>query len=309
MNWITKFIKPRLKTLFRKQPKKNEESLWTTCSCQELIYKDDLLKNLHVCPKCETHHKISCRERFNIFFDEGLYNVLETPQPPDDPLNFVDNKKYTDRLKLARKVTKQEDAIMISHGKVNDISVTCGAQNFSFIGGSFSAACGEAFLHGVQHAIENRNPFVFFSCSGGQRLMEGAIALAQMSRTVLAINELKKNNIPYIVVLTNPTTGGVSASFSMLGDFIIAEPKATVGFAGARVIQQTIGQSLPINFQTSEYVLEHGGIDLVVPRNNLRDTIGTLLSILLKKKELESSIKNVNTNTIDEPLRKTSKAV
>ena len=309
MNWITKFIKPKLKTLFKKQQKNNEESLWTTCSCQQLIYKEDLFKNLHVCPKCEMHHKISCHDRFSIFFDEGIYNILSMPQPPDDPLQFVDKKKYTDRLREARKLTNQDDAIMFASGKLNGINITCGAQNFAFIGGSVGAASGEAFLHGVQHALDNKTPLIFFSCSGGQRMMESAIALAQMPRTVLAINEIKKNNLPYIVVLTNPTTGGVTASFAMLGDIHIAEKGATVGFAGARVIEQTLGTSLPEGFQTAEYVKEHGGIDLVVPRNNLRDTIGILLSILLKKKESESSIENVDIDTVNKALPKTSEAV
>jgi len=309
MNWITKFIKPKLKTLFKKQQKNNEESLWTTCSCQQLIYKEDLFKNLHVCPKCEMHHKISCHDRFSIFFDEGIYNILSMPQPPDDPLQFVDKKKYTDRLREARKLTNQDDAIMFASGKLSGINITCGAQNFAFIGGSVGAASGEAFLHGVQHALDNKTPLIFFSCSGGQRMMESAIALAQMPRTVLAINEIKKNNLPYIVVLTNPTTGGVTASFAMLGDIHIAEKGATVGFAGARVIAQTIGASLPEGFQTAEYVKEHGGIDLVVPRNNLRDTIGILLSILLKKKESESSIENVDIDTVNKALPKTSEAV
>ena len=309
MNWITKFIKPKLKTLFKKQQKNNEESLWTTCTCQQLIYKEDLFKNLHVCPKCEMHHKISCHDRFSIFFDEGIYNILSMPQPPDDPLQFVDKKKYTDRLREARKLTNQDDAIMFASGKLNGINITCGAQNFAFIGGSVGAASGEAFLHGVQHALDNKTPLIFFSCSGGQRMMESAIALAQMPRTVLAINEIKKNNLPYIVVLTNPTTGGVTASFAMLGDIHIAEKGATVGFAGARVIEQTIGTSLPEGFQTAEYVKEHGGIDLVVPRNNLRDTIGILLSILLKKKESESSIENVDIDTVNKALPKTSEAV
>ena len=231
MNWIKNFIKPKLKTLFKKQPKNNEESLWTTCGCQELIYKEDLFNNLHVCPKCNTPHKITCRERFSIFFDEGKYEVLKAPQPPDDPLEFVDKKKYTDRLKEARKLTKQDDAILIAHGKLNNIEITCGAQNFSFIGGSAGMASGEAFIHGVQHAIDNKNPFIFFCCSGGMKMQEGTLALINMTRFVLAINEIKKNNLPYIVVLTNPSTGGVLASIGMLGDVIFAEPMATAGFA------------------------------------------------------------------------------
>ena len=309
MNWITKFIKPKLRTIFKKQPKKDEESLWTTCGCQELIYKEDLHKNLHVCPKCEMHHKVSSRERFSIFFDEGKYTVLPTPLPPDDPLKFIDKKKYTERLKVARKLTNQNDAIMMVHGKVNGINITCGAQNFSFIGGSFGAASGEAFLHGIDHAINNKTPFVFFSCSGGQRMMESAIALTQMTRTVLAVNELKKNNLPYIIILTNPTTGGVTASWASLGDILIAEPKATIGFAGTRVIQQTIGESLPEGFQTSEYIQQHGGIDLVVERKNLKDTIGKLLTILLKRKSSTTIKEDENFNNLKEPLQKTSKAV
>jgi len=276
--------------LFKKQPKHGEESLWTTCTCQELVYKEDLYKNFFVCPKCSTHHKISCRDRFNIFFDNNKeYEILKTPLPSDDPLNFVDKKKYTQRLSEARKLTAQDDAIMIASGKLKNINVTVGAQNFSFIGGSVGAASGEAFIYAVQHAIDNQNPLIFFTCSGGQRMMEGAIALQQMSRTVLALNELKKNKLPYIVVLTNPTTGGVTASFAMLGDIHIAEKGSTVGFAGSRVIEQTIGQSLPEGFQTAEYLKEKGGIDLVVSRNDLRDTIGTLITILLKKNKITPS--------------------
>lgn len=289
MNWITKFIKPGLKTLFKRQPKAGETSLWTTCVCQQLIYKEELYKNFFVCPKCEVHQKISPKDRFKIFFDNAEHEILKTPSPPDDPLNFVDTKKYTDRLSAARKLTGQEDAVLIARGKLKGINVTVGAQNFSFIGGSVGAASGEAFIYGIQHAIDNQTPYIFFSCSGGQRMMESAIALQQMSRTVLAVNELKKNKIPYIVILTNPTTGGVSASWAMLGDIIVAEPKATIGFAGKRVIQQTIGETLPEGFQTSEYVKEHGGIDIVVSRKNLRDTIGTIITILLKKNKITLS--------------------
>ena len=298
MNWISKFIKPGFKTLFKKRPKASETSLWTTCVCQQLIYKEDLYKNLFVCPKCEAHQKISCLDRFKIFFDNNEYEILKTPIPPDDPLNFVDTKKYVDRLAAARKLTGQDDAIMIASGKLKQINVTVGAQNFSFIGGSVGAASGEAFIHGAQHAIDNQTPFIFFSCSGGQRMMESAIALQQMSRTVLAVNELKKNNLPYIVILTNPTTGGVTGSWAMLGDIIIAEPKATIGFAGKRVIEQTIGETLPEGFQTSEYIKDHGGIDLIVSRKDLRDITGTLITILLKKNRI-SSIEATNENQED----------
>ena len=305
MNWITKFIKPKIKSLFEKKSSKSEENLWTTCGCKNLIYKEDLQSNLKCCPKCGAHHKLSCKERFETFFDNKEYELIKTPLPKDDPLKFEDNKKYIDRLKSARKITKQDDAVAIAKGKVKDINVVVGAQDFRFIGGSFGAASGEAFIAGIQHSIENNMPFIFFSCSGGQRMMESSIALMQMSRTALAVNELKKKNIPYIVVLTNPTTGGVTASWAMLGDILIAEPKATIGFAGRRVIQDTVHETLPEEFQTAEYVKDHGGIDLVVERKYLNSTIGTLLNVLLKKAEAQA--KNESSNvTIDQSLQSVS---
>ncbi len=287
MNWITKFIKPKIKSLFEKKSSKTDENLWTTCGCKNLIYKEDLQSNLKCCPKCGAHHKLTCKERFDIFFDNKNYEIIRTPLPKDDPLKFVDKKKYSDRLKTARKLTKQDDAIALALGTVNGLDVVVGAQDFRFIGGSFGAASGEAFIAGVQCAIEKKVPFIFFSCSGGQRMMESSIALMQMSRTTLAVNELKKKNIPYIVVLTDPTTGGVSASWAMLGDILIAEPKATIGFAGKRVIQDTVKETLPDEFQTAEYVQEHGGIDLVVERKYLNTTIFSLLNVLLKKAEAQ----------------------
>ena len=288
MNWITKFIKPKIKSLFKKKTSSSEETLWISCECKNLIYKEDFKSNFYCCTKCGAHHKLSCKDRFKLFFDNGEFEIIDTPLPVDDPLQFVDNKKYKDRLRDARKKTGQNDAILIAKGKVKNIDVTVGAQDFRFIGGSFGAASGEAFITGVQHAINNKTPLVFFSCSGGQRMMESSIALMQMTRTTLAINELKKNNLPYIVVLTDPTTGGVTASWGMLGDILIAEPKATIGFAGRRVIQDTVRETLPEEFQTAEYVKDHGGIDLVVERKYLNSTIGTLLSVMLKKSETQA---------------------
>ena len=305
MNWITKFIKPKIKSLFEKKSSKTEENLWTTCGCKNLIYKEDLQSNLKCCPKCGAHHKLSCKERFETFFDNKEYELIESPLPKDDPLGFEDNKRYVDRLKSARKITQQNDAVLIAKGKIKNIDVVVGAQDFRFIGGSFGAASGEAFIAGVQHSIENNMPFIFFSCSGGQRMMESSIALMQMSRTALAVNELKKKNIPYIVILTNPTTGGVTASWAMLGDILIAEPKATIGFAGRRVIQDTVRETLPDEFQTAEYIKDHGGIDLVVERKYLNSTIGTFLNVLLKKAEAQA--KNESSNvTIDQPLQSVS---
>ncbi len=304
MNWITKFIKPKIKSLFEKKSSQIEENLWTTCGCKNLIYKEDLESNFKCCPKCGAHHKLSCRERFDIFFDNKVYELIETPLPKDDPLSFRDNKKYSDRLSAARKITKQDDAVSIATGKIKNVNVVVGAQDFRFIGGSFGAASGEAFIAGIQHSIENNMPFIFFSCSGGQRMMESSIALMQMSRTALAVNELKKKNIPYIVVLTDPTTGGVTASWAMLGDILIAEPKATIGFAGRRVIQDTVRETLPEEFQTAEYVKDHGGIDLVVERQYLNSTIGTLLNVLLKKAETQG--KQESNVTVDNSLQAVS---
>ena len=309
MNWITKFIKPKIASLFKKKTAESDQVLWTTCECKNLIYKEDLQKNLNCCPKCGAHHKLTCVERFEIFFDNKEFSLIPTPLPKDDPINFTDKKKYTDRLKSARKITKQDDAVAISTGKVNDIEVTVGAQDFRFIGGSFGAASGEAFIHGIQHAIDNKNPFIFFSCSGGQRMMESAIALMQMSRTVLAVNELKKNNLPYIVVLTNPTTGGVTASWAMLGDILIGEKGAVIGFAGRRVIQDTVRETLPSEFQSAEWVKDHGGIDLVEDRKNLRNIISTLISVLLKKEEAQANTDESNVVTLSKSLQKSTKAL
>ena len=306
MNWITKFIKPKIKSLFKKKTSSSDETLWISCECKNLIYKEDFKTNFYCCTKCGAHHKLSCKDRFKLFFDKGEFEIIDTPLPVDDPLQFVDNKKYKDRLRDARKKTGQNDAILIAKGKVKNIDVTVGAQDFRFIGGSFGAASGEAFITGVQHAINNKTPLIFFSCSGGQRMMESSIALMQMTRTTLAINELKKNNLPYIVVLTDPTTGGVTASWGMLGDILIAEPKATIGFAGRRVIQDTVRETLPEEFQTAEYVRDHGGIDLVVERKYLNTTIGTLLSVMLKKSETQAKKETTNVITIDKSLQSAS---
>ncbi len=310
MNWITKFIKPKIKSLLKKRSAGgNKTALWTTCECKNLIYKDELFNNLSVCPNCGSHHKLTCEERFKIFFDNKKYTILENPLPQDDPLKFTDTKKYTDRLKQARELTRQSDAISIAHGKLKNINITVGAQNFSFIGGSLGAASGEAFIHGIQYAIDNETPFVFFSCSGGARMMQSAISLMQMSRCVLAVNELKKHNLPYIVIMANPTAGGVTASFAALGDVIIAEPKATICFAGKRVVQDTMKEELPEEFQTAEFVRDHCGIDIVIERKYLRSTTSTLLSILLKKKEGQAISETSDVTTFDETLPKTSKAV
>ena len=212
-----------------------------------------------VCSACNKHHRINCQQRFDIMFGKNNYEILKTPVPLDDPLNWVDSKSYKERLKAARKKTGQETAVMIAKTKINNIDITAGAFDFNFIGGSVGAAEGEAIIYGIQNAIDNKQPFVLFTASGGMRMFESLIALSQMTRVTLAINELKKNNLPYIVVLTDPTAGGTTASFGMLGDITFAEPGAIVAFAGKRVIQATVKEELPSNFQTSEYVEQNCG--------------------------------------------------
>ena len=286
MNWIKRVlhISEKIKKVLKKRPTKEEieSSDWTSC-CKGPVLKKELEENLWVCNSCGKHHRISSRQRFDIFFGKNNYEIIKTPIPKDDPLGFEDSKKYTDRLKDARKKTNQDCAVMIARGNVNGINITAGAINFDFIGGSIASAEGEAIITGIQHAIDNNNPFVFFPCGGGQRMMESAIALAQMTRTTLAVNELKKNNIPYIICFTDPTAGGITASFAMLGDITLAEPNSLIAFAGRRVIQATVKEDLPENFQRAEYVQECGFVDLIVERKDLQEKISSLLSILLKK--------------------------
>ena len=296
MNWLKKTIGfgEKIKKILKKRPSKEEieSSEWTSC-CKGPVLKKELEENLFVCSSCGKHHRISCRQRFDIFFGKNRYEILETPIPIEDPLNWEDTKSYKDRLKEARKKTGQNCAVMIARGKINDIDITAGAINFDFIGGSIGAAEGEAIIYGVQHAIDNQQPYVLCTASGGMRMFESLIALSQMTRTTLAINELKRNNLPYIVVLTDPTAGGTTASFGMLGDITMAEKGCLVAFSGARVIRATVKEELPPEFQTAEYVEKHGFIDRVVERKDLKDQIGTLLSILLKKNsEVNSEINN-----------------
>ena len=302
MNWIKRVlhIGEKIKKVLKKRPTKEEirNSDWTSC-CKGPFLKKEFEENLWVCPSCNKHHRISCRERFDIFFGKNNYEILSTPIPKDDPLQFEDSKKYTYRLKEARKKTNQDCAVMISRGQINGINITAGAINFDFIGGSIASAEGEAIITGIQHAIDNNNPFIFFPCGGGQRMMESPIALAQMTRTTLAVNELKKNNIPYIVCFTDPTAGGITASFAMLGDIALAEPNSLIAFAGRRVIQATVKEDLPENFQRAEYVQECGFVDLIVERKDLKEKISSLLSILLKKNS------DINTEISDET-RKTN---
>ena len=288
MNWITKIIKAgeKIKSAIHKRATKEDiaNSDWTSC-CKGPILKKDLEKNFWVCPEpqCNKHHRINPKQRFDILFGKNNYEVFKTPIPKDDPLNWTDSRTYKERLKSARKKTGMDCGMMVVSGLLSDIKITAVASDFDFLGASMAAAEGEAFLYGIQHAIENKTPFLCVSAGGGMRMMESLISLSQMTRTTLAISELKKNNLPYIVCITDPTAGGITASYAMLGDIHIAEPGALIAFAGARVIQGTVKEELPEGFQKSEYIEKTGFVDLIVQRKDLPEKIGILLSILLKK--------------------------
>ena len=299
MNWIKKVLNigEKIKKVIRERPSKEdvEKSNWTTC-CAGPILKTELQENQWVCKSCGKHHRISCKNRFDLFFGKDNYEIIDTPVPIDDPLNWHDSKPYTSRLKSARKATGQKCAVMIASGKVNGVTITAGAINFQFIGGSVGSAEGEAIIYGIQHAIDNQNPFVFFASGGGQRMHESPIALTQMTRTTLAVNELKNKKLPYIICFTDPTAGGITASFASLSDVAISEPGALIAFAGRRVIEATVKEKLDENFQKAERVLECGFIDLIIERKDLSEKIATLLKILLKKNSVESAI-NIDETT------------
>ena len=259
-----------------------------------------------MCPHCNKHHRISPIKRFDIIFGKNSYEIFKTPIPQDDPLKWKDTKSYKDRLKDARNKTNQDCAVVVGKGNINGIDITFGATNFEFIGGSSGAAETEAIIYGVQYAIDNKTPFVFFPCGGGQRMFESAIALTGMTKTTLAINELKKNNLPYLVCFTDPTAGGITASFAMLGDIQFSEPGALIAFAGRRVVQATVKEELPPDFQTAEFLLKHGFVDRVVERKNLASEIGSLLSILLKKNSEVNLDNNEQTSELSIQTREAS---
>ncbi len=298
MNWITKIIKAgeKIKTAFHERASKEDiaKSDWTSC-CKGPILKKDLANNLWVCPDCNKHHRIKPSQRFDILFGKNNYEILETPLPQDDPLGFVDSKPYKERLKSARKKTGLKCSMVVATGSINNIKITSIASDFDFLGASIEAAEGEAILFAAQYAIENKQPLLICTSGGGMRMQASMISLSQMPRSILAINELKKHNLPYLVLFTDPTAGGITASYAMVGDIHIAEPGALIAFAGARVIQGTVNEQLPPGFQKSEYLEKSGFVDLIVDRKDLSSKIGTLLSILLKQNSAISSEKNETT--------------
>jgi len=291
VNWLNKVIRAgeRIKAAIRKRATKEElsKSNYVSC-CKGLVSKKEIASNYHTCPYCSKHFKVTPAERFGYLFDSGIYETFKTPIPKDDPLGFVAVKTYKDQLKSARKKTGLDCSMVVASGEINKIKCTAVASDFSFMGASIEAAEGESVLYAAFHAIENRQPLIIVAQGGGMRMQASMISLSQMPRTTLAINEVKAAGLPYIVIMSDPVAGGITASYAMLGDVHIAEPGATVAFAGKRVISGTVKEELPINFQTSEAVLDAGFIDRVCHRKDLNEEIGKLLSILLKKNSIST---------------------
>ena len=278
MNWLTNFVKPKIQALVAK--KEVPDNLWHKCpSCGAMLFHRDLEEQLHVCQHCGHHMRLDPARRLKMLFDPG-YQVIELPKVLVDPLKFRDQKRYTDRLKEAQSKTGRQDAIVVAHGKINGQGAVVAVFDFNFMGGSMGMAVGEGLLAAARQAVSQQVPLLAIPSSGGARMQEAILSLMQMPRTVIAVEMVKEAGLPYIVILTDPTTGGVTASFAMLGDIHIAEPGAQIGFAGARVIESTIRETLPEGFQRSEYLLDHGMVDMVVHRKELRATLGRIIDLL-----------------------------
>ena len=310
MNWISKIKKlgeSIKQNINKKFPSKleRENSAWTSCHNTPVL-KKDLEENLFVCPTCNHHHRISPVQRFGMLFDSGNYEILKTPIVKDDPLSWTDTKSYKVRLKEARKKTNQDCAILVASGKINGIDTTVAASNFDFIGGSLGASETEAIIYAVDYSIKNSQPFVNVCASGGARMYESLIALSGMTKVTLAINELRSNGLPYFVIYSHPVAGGVSASMAMIGDLQISEPNCLIAFSGRRVVQATVKEELPPDFQTAEFCLKHGMIDRITERKNLAKEIGILLSILLKKNSEVSSENNEQASELSIQTREAS---
>ncbi|OYX44896.1 MAG: acetyl-CoA carboxylase carboxyl transferase subunit beta [Rhodobacterales bacterium 32-67-9] len=282
MNWITNYVRPTINSLFSRR--EVPENLWSKCpECGTMLFHRELSENLNVCTNCDHHLAISPRDRFGAFFDGGIFTEVKVPEPIADPLHFRDQKKYPDRMKAAQKATGEKEAMLVAEGEIGRTPIVAAAQDFAFMGGSMSMYVGNAVIAGAERAVKLKRPFVLFSAAGGARMQEGILGLMQMPRTTIAVEMLKEAGLPYIVVLTHPTTGGVTASYAMLGDVQIAEPNALIGFAGARVIEQTIREKLPEGFQRSEYLLDHGMLDRVTHRKKLRDELTAILRMLTRQ--------------------------
>lgn len=282
MNWLSNFLPPRIRSFVSEQ-KEVPDNLWQKCpSCEAMLFHRDLKDNLNVCYHCNHHLRLSVADRLELLYDDGKYENVELPSVATDPLKFKDRKRYTDRVKDAQSKTGLKDAITVSYGTINGIPSVIAAFNFRYMGGSMGTAVGEALIKASEVAIEKKAAFITVPASGGARMQEGMLSLMQMPRSIIAVEMVKEQKLPYVVILTDPTTGGVSASFAMLGDIHIAEPGAQIGFAGRRVIEETVRETLPDDFQTAEYLLEHGMVDMVLPRRDMKDKLSVALSILMK---------------------------
>ena len=282
MNWITNYVRPRINSLFSRR--EVPENLWTKCpECGTMLFHRELAENLNVCTSCDHHLAITPRARFTALFDGGIFTEVKVPEPIVDPLGFKDQKKYPERLKAAQKQTGEKEAMLVAEGEVGRTPIIAAAQDFSFMGGSMGMYVGNAILAAAERAVALKRPLVLFSAAGGARMQEGILSLMQMPRTIVAVQMLKEANLPYVVVLTHPTTGGVTASYAMLGDVQIAEPNALICFAGPRVIEQTIREKLPEGFQRAEYLLEHGMLDRVTHRKKLREELVSILRMLMRQ--------------------------
>ncbi|UWQ04371.1 acetyl-CoA carboxylase, carboxyltransferase subunit beta [Aliiroseovarius crassostreae] len=280
MNWISNYVRPRINSLFSRR--EVPENLWTKCTeCGTMLFHRELAENLNVCTNCDHHMAITPRDRFIGLFDGGVFAEVEVPAPIDDPLQFKDQKKYPERMKGARKSTGEREAMLVAEGEIGRTPIVAAAQDFSFMGGSMGMYVGNAIIAAAERAVALKRPLVLFSAAGGARMQEGILSLMQMPRTTVAVQMLKEANLPYIVVLTHPTTGGVTASYAMLGDVHIAEPNALICFAGPRVIEQTIREKLPEGFQRAEYLLDHGMLDRVTHRNEMKSELVTILRMLM----------------------------
>ncbi|WP_296766180.1 acetyl-CoA carboxylase, carboxyltransferase subunit beta [Sediminimonas sp.] len=282
MNWITNYVRPRINSIFSRR--EVPENLWSKCDdCGSMLFHRELKDNLNVCTNCGHHMSISPRARFAALFDGGAFAEIKVPEPLADPLHFRDQKKYPDRLRAAQKSTGEKEAMLVATGEMGRTPIVAAAQDFSFMGGSMGMYVGNAIIAAAEEAVKLKRPLVLFSAAGGARMQEGILSLMQMPRTTVAVEMLKEAGLPYIVVLTHPTTGGVTASYAMLGDVHIAEPNALICFAGPRVIEQTIGEKLPEGFQRAEYLLDHGMLDRVTPRTKMRDELITIIRMLLNE--------------------------
>lgn len=305
MNWISNYVRPKINSLFSRR--EVPENLWTKCpECGTMLFHRELSDNLYVCTNCDHHMAITARERLTSLFDNGVFTEVDVPLPLVDPLQFRDQKRYPDRLKTAQKNTAEAEAMLVAEGEINRTPIVAACQDFSFMGGSMGMYVGNAIIAAAERAVERKKPLILFSAAGGARMQEGILSLMQMPRTTVAVEMVREAGLPYIVVLTHPTTGGVTASYAMLGDVHIAEPNALICFAGPRVIEQTIREKLPEGFQRAEYLLDHGMLDRVAHRRDMKDELVTITRMLMGlppavKGELPPPIERQKVETAETP--------